>query len=110
MKTLKTLVIIFLGTALLMSCSKESKKPEAKDRAITVDEIPSIVKESINRDYPGAVMVEADEVTQPNATLTYDVELELKGKVFEVMYASDGKSLGVENDGDDDGEEDENDD
>lgn len=63
------------------------------------------IKEDIESRYPGAKLLEADEITLEDGSNTYDVEIDHNGEVFEVMYDSDAKFLGIEED-DDDGDED----
>lgn len=63
---------------------------------INVTELPQAVKDGIAAEYPGAEMLEADEITREDGSHTYDVEIRYEGKVIEVMFDSEGAFLGVE--------------
>ncbi|MFN0274818.1 MAG: hypothetical protein ACKVPJ_03655 [Chitinophagales bacterium] len=96
--------IIFLS-----SCAKLDNlfhnDDDENERSIKISELPDAVLSAINEDYPGAQLLEADEITHPDNSLTYDVEMKFEGAVIEVMYDAEGNFLGVEED-DDDGDED----
>ncbi|MBN2730129.1 MAG: PepSY-like domain-containing protein [Bacteroidales bacterium] len=62
------------------------------------------IKDDIESRYPGAELLEADEIKLEDGSITYDVEIEHNGEVFEVMYDSDAKFLGIEEDDDDNNE------
>jgi len=69
-------------------------------------DLPAAVRAAIEAQYPGAVLLEADEITQSDGSLTYDVEITFQHETFEVMYAADGTFLGVEDDHGDGDDED----
>lgn len=97
-----------LGVAILTACGKEGRKEkEENERQIETSALPQAVKTAINRDYPGAELLEADEITQDDNSLTYDIEIKASGTKMEVMYDANGKFLGTEADDDDDDEDDE---
>lgn len=101
MKTIKTCALLTFGLMVLASCNKETTKSEEKEIEITVDQLPQVVKDNINRSYAGCTMTEADEITHEGGKITYDVELTLNGKTTEVMYDTEGNFLGEEIDDED---------
>lgn len=76
----------------------EEDEDDENEREISPSELPQIIKSAIASKYAGAEMVEADEVTQANGQITYDVELKLNGEIKEVMFDAKGEFLGVESD------------
>ncbi len=107
MKTFKLLTIIYLAFFAL-SCSKSRSGKVEHEREISISELPQIIKDNIADRYIGAELLEADEITQSNKSITYDVEIKHESLVTEVMYKADGTFIGVEAvDQDDEGDDDE---
>lgn len=101
MKTLKLALILCLGISL-SACDKEGMCNEGEnEKEIKVSELPLVVRNSINEQYPGAELKEADEITQSDGSITYDVEIRHNNSDMEVMYDSNGQFLGTESDDDD---------
>ncbi|MDZ4665042.1 MAG: hypothetical protein SGJ15_09220 [Bacteroidota bacterium] len=103
MKKLKMLVMVLPMMAML-SCEKECldrKDKDENERQIAITELPKTVTEGIQAQFVGAELLEADEITQKNGSLTYDVEIKYSGSKMEVMYDAEGKYLGEEKDGED---------
>lgn len=84
---------------------EEEEDEDENEKEIDPSELPEVIKASIEAQYPGAELVEADEVTQEDGSLTYDVEIKFEDKITEVMYDAQGTFLGIEADDDDDDEE-----
>ena len=74
---------------------------------ISPNELPQSIKDDIMVRYPGAELLEADEITKEDGSVTYDVEIKSNGVITELMYGADGNFLGIELD---DGDTDEKDD
>jgi len=103
MKKLKMLVMVLPMMAML-SCEKECldrKDKDENERQIAITELPKTVTEGIQAQFVSAELLEADEITQKNGSLTYDVEIKYSGSKMEVMYDAEGKYLGEEKDGED---------
>jgi len=105
MKKLKMLVMVLPMMAML-SCEKEcldrkDKDDDENERQIAITELPKTVTEGIQAQFAGAELLEADEITQKNGSLTYDVGIKYSGSKMEVMYDAEGKYLGEEKDGED---------
>ena len=79
---------------------------DGNEREITLDELPQVIKDAIAKQYAGASIDEAEEVTAEDGVITYEVELKTADGEIEVMYAADGQFLGLEEDNDDDDEDD----
>jgi len=74
---------------------------------IAVEDLPTSIIDDIMNNYPGAELLEADQITHGDGSITYDVEMKHEGTVIEVMYDSEANFLGIEQDeGDDEGKED----
>ncbi len=102
-------VLLVLPMMVMLSCEKrhdckEDKDDDENEREISVNELPKAVTESIQAQFAGATLLEADEITQKDGSHTYDVEIKHSGKKMEVMYDAAGKYLGEEKD-DEDGED-----
>lgn len=110
MKNVKILIAV-LPMLLFIACDKENRKSheDEVEREIKISELPKAVVNAIEVQFPGAILKEADEITQKGGELTYDVEIEHKSSKMEVMYSSRGEYLGTEVD-DDDSDDDDNDD
>src|SRR5438309_1947438 len=107
MKLTKT-VLLVLPMMAMLSCEKEcldhkDKNDNANERSINVSELPKAVTENIQVQFAGAELREADEITQKDGSITYDVEIKYNKKKKEVMYNANGKYLGEEGDGDGEG-------
>ena len=77
------------------------------EKEISPNELPQSIKDDIMVRYPGAELLEADEITKEDGSVTYDVEIKSNGVITELMYGADGNFLGIESD---DGDTDEKDD
>lgn len=77
------------------------------EKEISPSELPQSIKDDIMVRYPGAELLEADEITKEDGSVTYDVEIKSSGVITELMYDADGNFLGIETD---DGDSDENND
>ncbi len=81
---------------------EEEDDEEENEREIDPDALPQSIKDDITGRYPGAVLREADEVTQQDGSITYDVEIATSdGTIIELMYDADGNFLGIETEDDD---------
>jgi len=80
-------------------CKKDGNDENEKE--IKPEELPQAVKDDIMKRYTDAKMLEADEITDEDGNITYDVEVETGGKIIEVMYEKDGKYIGMEEDDED---------
>lgn len=87
----------------------ETNMPGEKEVEIAVDMLPEVIKSAIQATYAGAELLEADQITRPNGSIYYDVEIKHNDKVMELMYESDGNFLGIEEEGED-GDDDDGDD
>ncbi len=102
-----------LALFLLAACTTESQRnsadsdTETNEKEIKTADLPQTVKNAIAAQYPGAELLEADEITQKDGKITYDVEIKHNGKVTELMYDTQGNFLGEEKDDDDDDDDDE---
>lgn len=123
MKTLKTLLVFFVITGFTACCNsssntkcEKSDKIEASDndkneKDIKIDDLSQVIKDNIIASYPGAEIEEAEEVTNEDGTIIYEVEIKLEGKEIELMYDAEGKFIGAkDDDGDDDGDKNDDDD
>ena len=86
---------------------EEADEEEKNEKEIAPSALPEVIKASIDTQYPGAEVLEVDEITQEDGSITYDVEIRFEGKVTEVMYNEQGKFLGIEVDDEDDDEDEE---
>jgi hypothetical protein len=78
---------------------------EEVERAIFVDALPSAVVKAIKARYPKAKIEEAEEVTDEDGEVCYEVAVVADGKEVEVAVTPKGKiKKGDEDDGDDKGE------
>ena len=84
---------------------QEVVKAEENEREIDPQTLSKAIKDNIENKYPHADLLEADEITHPDGTVSYDVEIRHGGMVTELMYDRDGTFLGVEEEGEEDGEE-----
>lgn len=116
-KVMKHLIIIIamLPAFFVMACGKhvasKDEREEENERAIKISELPQSVKDGIEKKYSGAELIEADEITHRDGSLTYDIEIKHNGSAMEVMFDDRGAYLGVEIDDEDpEGDEEENDD
>lgn len=111
MKNVKILIAV-LPMLLFIACGKEGKNSheDEVEREIKISELPKAVVNAIEVQFSGAILKEADEITQPNGELTYDVEIEHKSSKMEVMYNSRGEYLGTESADDDHDDDDDDDD
>jgi uncharacterized membrane protein YkoI len=116
---MKTYVKFFalLFVLSLTSCDKLSHAAEevsfrqktnkdVKEKEINPEMLPQVIKDDIAARYPGSQLLEADEITQKDGTLTYDVEIKHENKKLELMYDAAGNFLGLEADDNDDDEND----
>jgi hypothetical protein len=78
----------------------ESDGDDENEREINPEELPQVIKDAIAQKYAGAELLEADEITQKDGSLTYDVEIKVNGEIIEVMYDVQGNFLGIEIDED----------
>ena len=85
--------------------NEEVEAEEENEREIDPQTLPESIKNNIETKYTGAELLEADEITHPDGTISYDVEIRHGGMVTELMYDRDGTFLGVEEEGEEDGEE-----
>ncbi len=76
----------------------EADLSTAHEKAIEITALPSSVTSKIQSDYPGAELIEADEISQEDGAKSYDVEIKADGKTIEVKYDEKGTFLGVESD------------
>ena len=87
------------------------------EQQITIDEVPEVVKATILKEVGDGTIKEIEKETK-NGVTTYEAELIVEGKAFEIQVAADGALLskGAEEiddddkDGDDDKDEDDKDD
>jgi uncharacterized membrane protein YkoI len=89
------------GNFIEQEAEDEDDDDGENEREISTDIIPQPVKDNIASQYPGAKLLEADEITIPDGSITYDVEIESNGNITELMYDAQGNFLGVETDDDD---------
>lgn len=82
---------------------------EENEKSIEVSQLPESVSKAIFQKYNNAKLIEADEITHEDGSITYDIEIENNGENFEVMYDVNANYLGVEQDDDHD-DDDENED
>ncbi len=104
MKITKT-VLLVLPMMVMLSCEKRNDckgDEDENEREISVSELPKAVTESIQVQFAGAQLLEADEITQKDGSLTYDIEIKYNSKKMEVMYDKEGKYLGEEKDDEED--------
>ena len=120
MKTLWNIVQTLSAVALLllvMGCSGSSSTPlsvsadssAAKEGQGGSDQLPQIISDAVNQALPNGTIVAATREKE-KGKISYDVEVEVNGKMFEVEVAEDGTVLEVEEDdgdADDDDAEDE---
>lgn len=109
MKKMKMLIPI-LPVFLFMACNKQTNtnsSEEENERSIKISELPQAVKTGIENRFQGAALLEADEITKIDETLTYDIEIKHNNKEMEVMFDARGNYLGTEVDDQDENEKDE---
>jgi len=85
---------------------------EENEREIDVSELSQVVVDAIATLYPESTLMEVDEITAADGSLSYDVEIQIGSEIIEVMFAADGTFLGMEDDDDKEGdiEDEDNDD
>ncbi len=76
------------------------------EKEISPSDLPQSIKDDIMVRYPGAELLEADEITKEDGNITYDVEIKNNGVITEVMYDAAGNFLGIESDDGDSNEKD----
>ena len=124
MKTLWNIVQTLSAVALLllvMGCSGSSSTPmsvsadpsAAKEGQGGSDTLPQIIIDAVNQALPNGTIVAVTREKE-KGKISYDVEVEVDGKMFEVEVAEDGTVLEVEEDDgdadDDDADDDDADD
>jgi hypothetical protein len=108
MRTLKLIPLFIVLFIAASSCSRIENlfnSDDENEREISISELPAAVLDAIAENYPGAELLEADEITNNDGSLTYDIEIRHDGSVFEVMYDTAGNFLGIEQDNDDENDE-----
>ncbi len=83
----------------------EEDNDGVSEREIDPQSLSKEIKDNIELKYPRAELLEVDEITHLDGTITYDVEIRHANTVTELMYDADGDFLGVEGDGEEDGEQ-----
>lgn len=106
MKKLNITLLVILCVAAIACNKSESNSEEENEREIKIADLPVAITDNIAREFPEGTIKEADEVTQKDGSLTYDIEVEVNGKVVEYMYDAKGNYLGEEIDDDDSENED----
>ena len=79
----------------------EEDGDDENEREINPEDLSEGIKNAIQADYPNAELLEADEVTQKDGKITYDVEIKYNNEVIELMYDTDANFLGIETDDED---------
>jgi uncharacterized membrane protein YkoI len=90
------------GNFIEEEIENEEADEEVNEKEINISDLPQIIKDSIQNKYPGSEIIEADEITNTDGSITYDIEIKYNDDVIEVMYDSKGNFLGIESDDDDD--------
>ncbi len=83
------------------------EKEDENEIEIDPQTLSDAIKNDIQNRYAGAQLLEADEITRPDGSLTYDVEIQHQGQITELMYDAQANFLGLEVE-DEEEEEDEN--
>ncbi|GAB4251002.1 MAG: hypothetical protein Kow0079_04650 [Vicingaceae bacterium] len=78
---------------------------DENEKSIEVSQLPESISKAIFQRYNNAKLIEADEITHEDGSITYDIEIENNGENFEVMYDINGNYMGVEQDDYDDNDD-----
>lgn len=63
------------------------------EQEIKSTEIPAIIKQGIEKEFPGFKTDEVEKVNYPDNKTVYEMEVEKGKEEFEVQFSSDGKML-----------------
>ena len=63
------------------------------EQEIKNSELPSVVKQAVEKEFPKAEIEETEKVTYPNNKTDYELEIEKDKKKLEVLFSSEGKLL-----------------
>ena len=88
-----TLFGLFLTATVARAQDKDKEK--AKEEKITEDKIPAKVMAAVKGRFPGAKITSASKETA-DGKVVYDIELEQKGRKYEMDIQEDGTILEVE--------------
>ncbi len=80
---------------------------DENEREIAIANIPEAVTMALSAKVEAYTILEADEITHEDGSVTYDVEIDVNGTTEEHMFASDGSYLGMEVDDHDEADDEE---
>ena len=71
---------------------------EADENEIEINpaDLPQEVLDGLNAQFESAILLEADQITHEDGSVTYDVEMRFEGRTLEVMFDAAGQFLGEE--------------
>ena len=75
------------------------------EREIKADEVPQNVMDALVAKYADASITEADELTDMEGNITYEIEIETGGTEKEVFFGADGTFIKEEMESEDDEED-----
>jgi uncharacterized membrane protein YkoI len=84
-----------LGLVLLAPVALAQDKEKAKEEKLTEDKIPAKVLAAVKGRFPGAKITSASR-ERADGKVVYDIELEQKGRKYEMDIQEDGTILEVE--------------
>ena len=83
----------------------EEDEDEGNEKEIDLASLPQAVKDAVMAKYADASIEEAEEITNDDGTISYEVEIKNNEGEMELIFSSEGAFLGMDQEeGDDDGE------
>jgi uncharacterized membrane protein YkoI len=84
-----------LGLVLLTAVALAEDKEKAKEEKVAPDKLPTKVLDAVKERFPGGKITSASKETA-DGKVVYDIELEQKGRKYEMDIQEDGTVLEVE--------------
>ena len=109
-KWLNCLVAVVAGALAMSAALADDDKDDGNEQAVKVEQLPSLVKATLLKEVGSGKIVELVKETKGN-TITYEADVRLDGKTWELRISEDGKlvSKKLDDDDDDDGPDDDDD-
>jgi len=72
------------------------------EEEIVVEELPDVVKQTVNKEYPKCELKEAERITRNDGTISYELEIMTGEDKLDIVVSAVGKILSTEQDEDED--------
>ncbi|MFG0285952.1 MAG: hypothetical protein ACF8R7_16165 [Phycisphaerales bacterium JB039] len=84
--------VAVLASVFVLTCSAAVARAQSGEKKIPIDQVPAKVRAAIQQEVGAGRLVDIGEFTD-GATRTYEIEMVVDGKEFDVLFSSDGKVL-----------------